>query len=65
LPEQLRIFLEYVLKLPVYFYANLVFNLNIQVDDDGIFGCLKPNFRTLGSAGGGKARKSWIFGVRF
>jgi Transposase DDE domain len=26
---------------------------------------LKPNFRTLGPAGGGKARKRWGFGARF
>jgi hypothetical protein len=26
---------------------------------------LKPNFRILCAAGGGKARKSWFFGARF
>jgi hypothetical protein len=43
LPEQLRIFLEHLLKLFVYFYVNLMFNFNIQVDDDRVFGCFKSN----------------------
>jgi hypothetical protein len=31
----------------------------------GLANQLKPNFRTLGSAGGGKAQKRWVFGARF
>src|SRR5512134_3485759 len=36
-----------------------------RADTQAMQAHLKPNFRTLRLAGGGKARKSWVFGARF
>src|SRR5512134_309934 len=43
LSEQLRIFFEHVFKLSIHFHTDFVLDLDIQIDDDRIFGCLQSN----------------------